>query len=65
MVVTSHSLKNILETPSNSSRLSQIAIKLSEVDIQYIPQNAIKGKAMEKFIVEWLEVEDSLMKVGG
>ncbi|KAL1223377.1 RNA-directed DNA polymerase-like protein [Cardamine amara subsp. amara] len=58
VVMTSHPLRTILHSPSQSGRLAKWAIELSEYDIEYRPRTAAKARVLADFIIE-LAVENS------
>jgi len=45
-------LRQVLQKPKISGRLTKWVIKLSEYDISFKPRKAIKGQALANFIVE-------------
>ena len=47
-----------MSNPNAAGRLALWAIELSEFDIQYRPQTAIKGQVVADFIVEFTHGED-------
>ena len=47
-----------MSNPDAAGRLALWAIELSEFDIQYQPQIAIKGQVIADFIVEFTHDED-------
>jgi len=47
-----------MSNPEAAGRLALWAIELSEFDIQYRPQTAIKGQIITNFIVEFTHNED-------
>ena len=55
LVITNQPLRQTLHKPNTSGRLVKWAIELSEFDIDYKPQAAIKAQAMADFIVEFIE----------
>ncbi|KAL5753025.1 hypothetical protein ACOSP7_023200 [Xanthoceras sorbifolium] len=54
-VLTNCHLKHILQKPKVSGRLTKCAIELSEFDVSFKSQTAIKGQAIVDFIVEFTE----------
>ena len=52
-VLTDQPLRQILQKPECSGRLTKWAIELSEYDISYEPRRAVKGQALADFIVEY------------
>ncbi|XP_050386257.1 uncharacterized protein LOC126802648 [Argentina anserina] len=53
-VLTNQPLKQVLQNPEHSGRLSKWAIELTEFDIEYRPRPAIKGQAVADFIAEMI-----------
>ena len=51
-------LRRAMSNPKAAGRLTLWAIKLSEFDIQYRPQTAIKGQIVADFIAEFTHDED-------
>ena len=51
-VLTDQPLRQILQKPDYSGRLTKWAIELSQFDIHFEPRQAIKGQALADFIVE-------------
>ena len=51
-VLTDQSLRQILQKPEYSGRLTKWSIELSEYDISFEPRRAIKRQALANFIVE-------------
>ncbi|XP_052189925.1 uncharacterized protein LOC127799739 [Diospyros lotus] len=51
-VLTDQPLRQILQKPECSGRLTKWAIELNEYDISFEPRKAIKGQALADFIVE-------------
>ena len=45
-------IKYIFEKPSLSGRITKCKVQLSEYDIQYVSQKAIKGSAIAEFLAE-------------
>ncbi|XP_024166316.1 uncharacterized protein LOC112173002 [Rosa chinensis] len=54
-VLTNQQLKQAMQNPEHSERLSKWAIELSEFDIEYKPQIAMNGQAVADFIAELTE----------
>lgn len=52
MVLTNFPLHQIFQKPGTSGRLMKWALELSEYDIAFQPQTAIKGQAVADFIAE-------------
>ena len=52
-VLTNYSLCQVLQKSKALGRLLTWAIELSQFDISYRPQTAIKGQALEDFITEF------------
>ena len=52
IVQTDQPLQSILQKPEWSDRLTKWSIELSEYDILFQPQQAIKGQGLTDFIVE-------------
>ena len=50
-------IKYIFEKPSLSGRIARWEVLLSEYDIQYVSQKAIKGSAIAKFLIDRTEEE--------
>ena len=57
-VLTNKPLRWVISNPEAAGQLMLWAIKLSEIDIQYHPQTAIKGQIVADFIVEFTHNED-------
>ena len=55
-------IKYIFEKPSLSRRIARWQVLLSEYDIQYVSQKAIKGSAIVEFLADRTEDEYELMK---
>ena len=55
-------IKYIFEKPSLSGRITRWQVLLSEYDIQYVSQKAIKGSAIAEFLVDRTEEEYEQMK---
>lgn len=55
IVLTSHSLKNVLQKSDVLGRLAHIAIELSEFNIHFKQCPTIKGKVVANFITYWME----------
>ena len=55
-------IKYIFEKPSLLERITRWQVQLSEYNIQYISQKAIKGSAITEFLVDRIEKEYELMK---
>ncbi|XP_050365410.1 uncharacterized protein LOC126783920 [Argentina anserina] len=53
-VLTNQPLKQVLQNPEHSGRLSKWAIELTEFDIEYRPRPAVKGQAVADFIAEMI-----------
>ena len=52
-VLTNYPLRQVLQKLDASGRLLKWAIELSQFDIEFMPQLAIKGKALFDFIAEF------------
>jgi hypothetical protein len=52
VVMTNLPLRQVLQKPEASGRLTKWSIELSEFDIQYKPRTTIKGQAVADFVVE-------------
>lgn len=52
-VLTKTSLKKILQRPDALGCLTNWAVELSEFDIEYVPQNAVKRSMLVDFVVEF------------
>ena len=59
-VITNQPLRQTLHKPNASSQLVKWAIELSEFDISYKPQAAIKAQAIADFLAEFTEPEVGL-----
>ena len=55
-------IKYIFEKPSLLGRITKWQVLLSEYDIQYVSQKAIKGSAIAKFLADWIEEKYEPMK---
>ncbi|XP_024019753.1 uncharacterized protein LOC112091128 [Morus notabilis] len=64
-VLTNHRLRQVLQKPDTSKRLLKWSIELSQFDIDYKPQIAIKGQALAEFVAEFMGVPDEAKVVGG
>ena len=53
VVLTDKPLRKIMSSPEAAGRMTLWAIELSEFDIQYRPQTAIKGQAVADFMFEF------------
>ena len=65
IVLMDQPLRQILQGPECSGRLTKWVIELSEYDINYEPRKAIKGQALADFIVEYthlLAIEEVRVK---
>ena len=58
-VPTEYPVKQVLHKPETSRRLMKWAIELSEFDIRYKPQTAIKVQVLADFVVEFTSAEPS------
>ena len=50
-------LKRAMSSPEAAGRMTLWAIELSEFDIQYCSQTAVKGQIVVDFIVEYTQSE--------
>ena len=57
IVVTDAPLKNILNNPEATGRVSQWAIELSPRDITYVNRKAIKSQVIPDFLVDWIQAQ--------
>ena len=53
IVLTNQPLKRAMSSPEASGRMALWAIELSEFDMQYCPQTAVKGQIVADFIAEY------------
>ena len=53
LVQTSHLLRQVLQNPDVSGRLTKWAIELGEFDIKFMPMTVIKGQAVADFMAEF------------
>ena len=53
IVLTDQPLRRAMSSPEAAERMALWAIELSESDIQYCPQTAIKWEAMADFVTEF------------
>ena len=53
LVPTSHPIRQVLQNPDVSRRLTKWAIKLGEFDVKFMLRTAIKGQAVADFIAEF------------
>ena len=58
VVLTNKPLQRAMSNPDTTGRLALWAIELSELDIQYCPQTAIKGQVVADFIAKFTHDED-------
>ena len=58
VVLTDQPLKKAMSSPEAAGRMALWAIELSEFDVQYRPQTAIKGQVVADFIAEYTHPED-------
>ena len=58
VVLMDQPLKRAMSSPEAAGRIALWAIELSEFDVQYRPQIAIKGQIMADFIAEYTQPED-------
>ena len=58
VVLTDRPLRRAMSNPDAARRLALWAIELSEFDIQYRPQTAIKEQVVVDFIAEFTHDED-------
>ncbi|KAM2918267.1 hypothetical protein FF1_046952 [Malus domestica] len=58
IVLTSHPLRQILQSPDTSGRIIRWVIALGEFDISYQPKAAEKGQVVTDFIVEFTYLID-------
>jgi hypothetical protein len=64
-VLTEYPLRKVMQKLDLSGRLANWAIELGQFDLEFIPQNAIKGQALADFLVEFTnmpEVEEPEME---
>ena len=65
IVLTDQPLKRAMNNPEAAGRMALWAIELSEFDIQYRPQTAIKGQVVADFIPEYTQLEGKEAEVLG
>ena len=53
VILTNHQMRQVLYRPEVSGRLVKWAVELTQFDIPYQPQTAIKGQALADFIAEF------------
>ena len=53
LVPSNHPLRQVLQNPDVSRRLTKWAIELGEFDIKFMPRIAIKGQAIANFVIEF------------
>ena len=53
LVPTSHPLRQVLQNPDVSGRLTKWAVELGEFDIKFMPRTTIKGQALADFMAEF------------
>ena len=53
LVPTSHPLRQVLQNPDVSGRLTKWAIELGEFDIKFMSRTAVKGQAVADFVAEF------------
>ena len=58
IVLTDLPLKRAMSSPEATGRMALWAIELSEFDVQYRPQTAVKGQIVADFIAEYTQSED-------
>ena len=58
VVLTDQPLKKAMSSPEAAGRMALWATELSEFDVQYRPQTAIKGQVVADFIAEYTQPED-------
>ena len=58
IVLTDLPLKRAMSSPEATGKMALWAIELSEFDVQYRPQTAVKGQIVADFIVEYTQSED-------
>ena len=58
IVLMDQPLKRAMSSPEAARRMALWAIELSEFDVQYHPQIAVKGKIVAHFIAEYTQSED-------
>ena len=57
---TSHLLRQVLQNPEVSGRLTKWAIELGEFDIKFMLRTTIKGQAVADFVVEFMYLTKAL-----
>ena len=55
VVLTDQPLKKAMSSPEEAGRMALWAIELSEFDVRYRPQTAMKGQVVADFIVEYTQ----------
>ena len=58
VVLTDQPLKRAMSSPEAVGRMALWAIELSEFDVQYRPQTAVKGQIVANFIAKYTQLED-------
>jgi hypothetical protein len=52
-VISDRPLAHILQSKEATWRITQWAMEISQYDIKFVPQWAIKSQALSDFVVEW------------
>jgi hypothetical protein len=65
-VVTSFGLGEIIGNCLTAGRIAKWALKLTGLDITYVPETALKSQALVDFVAEWTETQHppSLKSIG-
>jgi hypothetical protein len=58
-VVASYGLREIIRNRLSTGRITKWALELMGLDITYVPQTVIKFQALEDFMAEWTDTQQS------
>ncbi|XP_074373631.1 uncharacterized protein LOC141713979 [Apium graveolens] len=61
-VRTAYPLRQVLHKPESSGRMLKWAVELGQFDLEYVPRTAIKGQALDDFLLEFdSEIDDKAL----